>query len=146
MNSHRRRTIQYLIGTVRSDRRYVPGLAVMTTVLTTAGLLSTLLGSPLTGVTVTTDAGPLVAAGGTWQPIVGFLQFGATRVYIPLVAVLLVTGGEIAATVFGRLGMLIAVVTGVIAGTKPLVVTGCGCGYGTAGSTMSLLDGAVGLL
>jgi hypothetical protein len=111
----------------------------------TAGLVSVLPASTVTSWALTADAGPIVEAGGLAHPVVGFFQFGVVRIYVPLVSVLLVVGGEFAAFWLDRLGLLTAVVVGATAGVQPVVVSGCGCGYGTAGTAMSLLEQALGI-
>lgn len=122
---------------------YVPGVAVVAAIVTTATLLSVLPGSAITGWTLTTDGTPLVAAGGPSVPVVGFVQFGLVRVYVSLLAILLVIAGEVAAVSLGRLGIVLALAGGVGAGTQLVVVSGCGCGDGTAGQAMTLLEQAM---
>lgn len=138
-------SLRELFAGYRGGGWYVPGAAVVAAVVTAAGLLSVLPASTVTSWALTGDAGPLVEAGGLAQPVVGFFQFGVVRVYVPLLSVLLVVGGELAAIRLGRLGFLTAVVAGATAGTQPVVVSGCGCGYGTAGTAMSLLEQAIGI-
>ncbi len=132
----------------RTGGWYLPGAAALAAIITAAGLLSVLPTSTVTSWVVTADGSPMVEAGGLAQPVVGFFQFGVARVYIPLVSVLLVVGGELAAIWLGRFRILTAVVAGATAGVQPVVVSGCGCGYGTAGRAMSLLEQAlqIGLL
>jgi len=122
---------------------YVPGVALLAAILTAAGLVSVLPASTITGWAVTGDVSPIVEAGGLAQPVVGFFQVGVVRIYLPLVSVLLVVGGELAAIRLGRFKLLAAVVAGASAGIQPIVVSGCGCGYGTAGTAMSLLEQAI---
>lgn len=129
----------------RTGGWYVPGVAALAAIVTAAGLLSVLPASTVTSWVVTGDTKPIVEAGGLAQPVVGFFQFGVVRVYIPLVSILLVVGGELAAIWLGRLRMLTAVVAGASAGVQPVVVSGCGCGDGTAGTAMSLLEQAIGI-
>jgi hypothetical protein len=140
-HSHRRE-LERVIGTVRPEGRYVPGVAAVASVLTVAALLSVLPGT-LTGWSITGNVAPLVTAGGTPQPVVGFLQFGVVRIYIPLLSILLVAGGEVVAAYLGRWGPVAAVAAGVGAGVQPIVLSGCGCGFGTAGTTMTLLEQVV---
>lgn len=137
-----------LFGEYRAGSWYVPGTAVLAAIITVVGLVSVLPASTLTSWTITGDASPIAEAGGLAQPVVGFLQFGTVRMYIPFVSVLFVVGGELAAFWLGRFRMLTAIVAGATAGIQPVVVSGCGCGYGTAGTAMSLLEQAtaVGLL
>lgn len=123
---------------------YVPGVAVLASVVTVAVLLSVIPGSTVTSWALTGDAGPIAEAGGVAQPVVGFFQFGLVRIYVPLLSVLLVVGGEAAAALLGRFRVLAPLVAGVGAGVQLVVVSGCGCGYGTAGTSMSLLEQALG--
>lgn len=143
----RTRDVRRLLGHIRPEGWYVPGIAVVASVVTVAALLSVLPGT-LTGWSITGNAAPLVEAGGTAQPVVGFLQFGVVRVYIPLLSLLLVAGGELVAAYRRWWGTIVAVVAGVGAGVQPIVLSGCGCGFGTAGTTMTLLEQviAVGVL
>lgn len=138
LHSHRQ-DVTNLIGRIRPEGRHVPGIAAVGSVITVAALLAFLPGS-LTGWSITGNAAPLVAAGGPSQPVVGFLQFGVVRVYIPLLSLLLVGGGELASAYLGRWGTVAAVVAGAGAGMQPIVLAGCGCGFGTAGTTMTLLE------
>jgi hypothetical protein len=130
----------------RLGRWYVPGVAVLTSVATVAALLSVIPGpvSTVTGWTLTSDASPIAEAGGVAQPVVGFLQFGLVRIYVPVLSLLLVGGGEAAAVLLGRFRISAPFVVGVGAGVQPIVVTGCGCGYGTAGASTTLLEQALG--
>jgi hypothetical protein len=125
---------------------YVPGVAVLTSTVTVAVLLSVIPGpvSTVTGWTLTADASPIAEAGGVSQPVVGFFQFGLARIYVPVLSLLLVVGGETAAVLLGRFRVLAPLVAGIGAGTQPMVVTGCGCGYGTAGTSTTLLAQALG--
>ena len=138
-------SLRELFAGYREGGLYVPGVAALAAVVTAAGLLSVLPASSVTSWALTADASPIVEAGGLAQPVIGFFQFGVVRIYVPLVSVLLVVGGELAAIRLGRLGMLTAVAAGGTAGVQPVVVSGCGCGYGTAGTAMSLLEQAIGI-
>lgn len=125
------------------NRVYIPGIATVTSIITMSVLLSLITGSAVTSWVITGDAGPIIEAGGLGQPVIGFLQFGITRVYIPLLSVLLLLSGEFLAISLSRFNKTIAILAGVGAGIQPIVVTGCGCGFGTAGRTMSLLEQAI---
>jgi hypothetical protein len=143
MNVHgQTKKVKRLIGNGRPEGWHVPGIAAVASVLTVAALLSVLPGT-LTGWSITGNAAPLVEAGGTFQPVVGFLQFGVVRIYIPLLSMLLVVGGKLAAAYLRRWGMIVAATAGVGAGVQPVVLSGCGCGFGTAGTTMTLLEQAI---
>ena len=143
MNLHSQtKEVKRLIGNGRPEGWHVPGIAAVASVLTVAALLSVLPGT-LTGWSITSNAAPLVEAGGTFQPVVGFLQFGVVRIYVPLLSMLLVVGGELAAAYLRRWGMVVAAAAGVGAGVQPVVLSGCGCGFGTAGTTMTLLEQAI---
>ena len=131
--------VRRLIGPVRPEGWHVPGIAALASVITVAALLSVLPGT-LTSWSITGNAAPLVEAGGTAQPVVGFLQFGVVRIYIPLLSILLVVGGELAAAYLRRWGVVVAAAAGAGAGMQPIVLSGCGCGFGTAGTTMTLLE------
>lgn len=122
---------------------YIPGIATVTSVITMSVLLSAITGSAVTSWAITGDAGPIIEAGGLGQPVIGFLQFGITRVYIPLLSVLLLLSGEFMAISVSRFNKTIAILAGIGSGVQPIVVTGCGCGFGTAGTTMSLLEQAI---
>lgn len=122
---------------------YVPGIAGVASIVTVAILLWVLPGSAITSWSLTGDVGPISEAGGLAQPVIGFFQFGVVRIYIPLLSILFVAGGELAAMSLARFKIPIAVVAGAGAGVQPVVVSGCGCGYGTAGRAMSLLEQAV---
>jgi hypothetical protein len=65
------------------------------------------------------------------------------RIYIPLLSILLVVGGELAAAYLRRWGVVVAAAAGAGAGMQPIVLSGCGCGFGTAGTTMTLLEQAI---
>lgn len=125
---------------------YVPGLATLASLLTAVALLSLLPSLTVTSWAITTDTAPLAAAGSMPQPVVGYLQFSAVRVYIPLFSILLVVGAELAGISLGRLGMVIAVVLGVIAGSQLIVLTGCGCAHGPVDNTLSLFEQAARLI
>ena len=131
-----------LIRNIRPKGWYVPGIAAVASVITVAALLSVIPGT-LTSWSITGNAAPLVEAGGTSQPVVGFLQFGVVRIYIPLLSILLMGVGELAAAYFGQWGLVVAAAAGVGAGVQLIVLSGCGCGFGTAGSTMTLLEQAI---
>lgn len=131
-----------LLERIRLEGWHVPGIAVVASVITVAALLSVLPGT-LTSWSITGDVAPLAEAGGTPQPVVGFLQFGVVRIYISLLSILLVVGGEFAAAHLRRWGMVVAAAAGVSAGVQPIVLSGCGCGFGTAASTMTLLEQAI---
>lgn len=133
------RGVRKLLGNTRPQGWYVPGMAAVASVITAAALLSVLPGS-LTSWSITGNAVPLVEAGGPSQPVVGFLQFGVVRIYIPLLSVLLVVGGELAAVYFRRWGTAVAPIVGAYAGAQPIVLSGCGCGFGTAASATTLLE------
>lgn len=143
MNTHSQtQAVKNLLETIRPEGRYVPGIAAAASVLTVAALLSVVPGS-LTGWSITGNVAPLVEAGGSAQPVMGFLQFGVVRIYIPLLSILLVVGGELAAAYRHRWGTVVAAAAGVGAGMQPIVLSGCGCGFGTAGTTMTLLEQAI---
>jgi len=127
----------------RTNQTYIPGIAILTCIITMSLLLSAISGSAFTSWVITGDTGPIIEAGGLGQPVVGFLQFGITRVYVPLLSVLLVLSGEFLAMSLSRFNKTIAILTGVGSGIQPIVITGCGCGFGTAGTTMSLIEQAI---
>jgi len=133
-----------LLASRRPGGYYLPGVAVVTSVVTVATLLSVMPGSTVTTWTLTGDASPIAEAGGVAQPVVGYLQFSLVRIYVPLLSVLLVAGGELIAAFLGRFRIATAVFAGVGAGVQPIVVAGCGCGYGTAGSATTLIEYALG--
>ena len=134
--------LKNLLTSGQTNNWYVPGGATLVSVITTVVLLSLLPSSTLTSWSITTDAAPLAAAGRIPQPVVGFLQFSAVRVYIPLVSIVLVVGAELAGISLGRPGMVIAVVLGMIAGSQLIVLTGCGCAHGPIDNTLSLFEQA----
>lgn len=140
MNLHSQtKDVRELLGRIRPEGWHVPGIGATVSVITVAALLSFLPGT-LTSWSITGNVAPLIAAGGTPQPVVGFLQFGVVRIYIPLLSILLVVGGELAAAYLHRWGRVVAAMAGVGAGVQPIVLSGCGCGFGTAGTTMTLLE------
>jgi hypothetical protein len=126
----------------RSEARYIPGVATVTSIGTVIALLLIVPGSTITGWSVTANVSPVVAAGGLAQPVIGWFQFGLVRIYIPLISVLFVLAGELAAVRLHRFKILTGMIAGVTAGIQLLVISGCGCGDGTAGRIMTLLEQA----
>jgi hypothetical protein len=140
--------IKRLIPQTRTEGRYIPGVAIVTSIVTVATLLLSISGSTVTGWSLTTNASPVVAAGGLAQPVVGWFQFGLIRIYIPLISVLFVFIGELAAVFLSRFKLLSGIIAGITGSIQLLVISGCGCGDGTAGNVMTLFEQAtaVGLL
>lgn len=141
--------IEFLKNLLTSDKTngwYFPGLATLASLLTAVALLSLLPSLTVTSWAITTDTAPLAAAGSMPQPVVGYLQFSAVRVYIPLLSIMLVVGAELAGVSLGRPGLVIAVVLGMIAGSQLIVLTGCGCAHESLDNTLSLFEQAVRLI
>lgn len=109
-------------------------------------MLAVVPGPALTSLTLTADAGPIAAAGGLAQPVVGFLQAGTTRLYVPVLSIALVGVGELLAARSGRAGLPLALLAGVAAGAQLIVVSGCGCGDGSAGVAMTLAEQALAIV
>lgn len=137
-----RRTIRRLAVTA-SAVGYVPGVAAGTAWLVAAGLLSLAPVGPVTGITLTTDALPVMVADGPSTPVVGYVSAGTTRVYVPAPAVLAVIVGEVAAARRPIGGYLIAVGLGAASSASLVVLSGCGCG---TGSTKYLYEAVVAVL
>lgn len=138
--------LKNLFASGQTNDWYVPGLATLASLVTAVALLSLLPSLTVTSWAITTDTAPLAAAGSMPQPVVGYLQFSAVRVYIPLLSVVLVVSAELAGISLGRTGMVIAVVFGIIAGSQLIVLTGCGCAHEPVDSTLSLFEQAIRLL
>lgn len=144
---HRTRSRIRLVGAVAgrlTALHHVPGVATATAgVVGLALLWLAPLGGWITGVTLTTDATPLVVAEGPSAPVVGYVGTGTTRAYIPVTAVVAVLAGELVAASGRSVGYLAAALLGVAGASGVVVLSACGCG---TGSTAYLYDVVAGTL
>ncbi|WP_424005119.1 hypothetical protein ACOZ4I_17500 (plasmid) [Haloarcula salina] len=109
-----------------------PGLSVLVLVMS-AWLLGWLAPVPLSvhDVVLTTDNVPLVVATGPEPAVLGFVDAGSVRVYLPWTLLPVLAVGEVLHLI-RRWRYVGPVGGGVLGASHLLVLSGCGCGAGSS--------------